>query len=353
MDEQLKLLKKLCLAYGPTGCESMVKDLIAEETAGTYDSAETDRLGNLILFKKGRSDAHRLMICAHMDEVGFMVTDIDDSGFLSFESIGIDPRVLCGKQVLVGDGKKQYPGVISSKPIHLLDADERKSATPVDRMYIDIGCKSKEEAQKLVKRGSWGAFASDFTRFGKDGRMLSSKAIDDRLGCAVMCNILKSMSEKGEKPPFDTYFAFTVREEVGLSGARVAAFKVDPDYALVLESTAIGDISGSADALKVAFCGEGGVISLLDRATIYDRDYVNYAVSTAKKHDIKYQIKKYVSGGNDSGVIHRSREGVKTLTLSAPTRYLHTACNVINISDYGYINELTYCLISDMEEFIK
>ena len=339
-------LKDLCLAFGPSGCEDNVRDLIFNKVGGTADN-----MGNLyVTYKTSAKSNGTLMIAAHMDEVGFMINDIDDDGYLKFGLVGgIDPRVLCGRRVVVGDENSRIKGVISSKPVHLLSESERSESTPVKSMYIDIGAKNKDEATKYVNVGSFGTFDSEYLHFGKDDCMLKSKAIDDRLGCALMCDIIEMLTMDKVQLDYDVHFAFTVREEIGFSGAATAAYRINPDKAIILEATAIGDIPDAADNQKVANIGSGGVISLADNSTIYDSDFIDFAVETAKNNDIKYQIKRYVSGGNDAGAIQRTRAGVKVLALSAPCRYLHTASNVIDMADYESMKQLLWEMIKSLK----
>lgn len=344
-------LKELCGAFGPSGCEDNVRDLIYDKINGMVDEITIDKLGNLIAVYKSNGDSNKkLMIAAHMDEVGFMITHIDDDGYLHFGLIGgIDTRVLCGRRVLIGDEKSQIHGIIIAKPVHLQNESERNESTPIKSMYIDIGADNKAEAEKYLKIGSFGTFDSEYINFGKDNTMIKSKAIDDRLGCALMCDIIEILYSKKIKFDYDIHFAFTVREEIGFSGAATAAYKVTPDKAIILESTAIADITDVPDNLKVANAGQGGVISIADNGTIYDRDFVDYAIKTAGKYNIPYQIKRYVSGGNDAAAIQKTKSGVKVLALSAPCRYLHTEANVINFVDYQSMKQLIYHMIADME----
>jgi endoglucanase len=345
-------LKQLSLAFGPSGCEDNVAELIKEKISGLCDEITADKLGNITAFKKGSDSAEKLMIAAHMDEVGFMVTHIDDEGYLHFSLLGgIDPRVLCGRRVVVGNEKKRVHGVIMAKAIHLQNENERKETTPVTAMYIDIGAENKEKAEKTAPIGSFGTFDSEYVNFGKDGHMLKAKALDDRLGCALMCDVLEKLKEEGKTLPFDVYFAFTVREEIGYSGAQTAAFYINPDKAIILEATAIADIpplnaTVPTEHLRVAETGQGGVISYMDKSTIYDEDFVKFAFETGAKYGVKCQPKRYVSGGNDAGVIQRTNKGAKTLALSAPCRYLHTESNVIDMSDYNAMLDLLYHMIT-------
>lgn len=354
--EKIELLRELCLAFGPTGCEDNVAEMIRLRVSqfNIADQITYDRMGNLIVYVRGGGEGYdsenprKIMISAHMDEVGFMVNEITDDGYIKFAPLGgIAPRVLCGRGVTLGDENNRIRGVIASKAIHLQSSEDRKNATPVDKMYIDIGAKDKEEAKKYVRIGDYGTFDSDFVLFGSGDKMVKCKAIDDRLGCAVMVNILERFAESGKRLPHDIYFCFTVREEIGYSGAGTAANLIAPDFAIVLESTAIADLPDVPEAARAAVLGEGGVISLADRATIYDRAFVDFALATASQRGIPAQIKKYVSGGNDAGHIHKSGKGVRSLALSAPTRYLHSASCVASLNDYFSIEELLMAMLED------
>ena len=335
MTKNMEMLRELCLLFGPSGCEDDVREFIKKKVADFCDELYVDRLGNLIARIKGNC-SNKIMISAHMDEVGFMINEITDSGYLKFDTLGgIDTRVLCGKNVTIetNNGGK-IKGLITSKAIHHKKRSERLDIVPITSMYIDIGTSTKEEAQKYVDIGSYGTFDSEFYSFGKDGRKIKSKALDDRLGCAVMIAAMEELYAIRDTLSADLYFCFTVREEIGLSGAQVAAQTIAPDFAIVLETTAVADISGVSDASRVAIQGDGGAISLMDRSTIYDRELVEFALDTAKEHGIKAQIKKYVSGGNDAAHIHKSGVGVRTVAISAPTRYLHSPACVVDVADY-------------------
>ena len=345
----IELLKKLCQINAPTGREDMVAEFVKEQTDGLCEYIP-DRIGNLICLVKGenREDPVKIMVSAHMDEVGFMINSIDSDGYIKFTiDGGIDSKVLSGRSVVFFNDEYTVKGVIASKAIHSLSPAERKEALDADKLYVDIGANSEEEAKKLLDVGDYGTFDSDFVLFGENDKMMKCKAIDDRLGCAAMIEIMRELKESGKKLPFDVYFAFTTREEIGNSGALCAAQAIEPDYSIVLESTAVADIAGVPDNSKVARLGDGGAISLMDRSTIYDRFFVDLALDIAKKNGIKAQIKKYVSGGNDAGHIHQSGSGVKTLAISAPTRYLHSACCVAAVEDYFSIKDLTKAILEN------
>ncbi len=328
-------LKKICELDGASGDEGRVREYIM--SCISADEMMVDNLGNLLVFKKGKKEPkNKIMIAAHMDEVGFMVTDIMSEGFLRFGAVGgIDPRVVLGRAVRFENGTL---GVIGTKATHQQTADERKKAPDFDAMYIDIGATTKEDAEKLVERGSYAYFDSDFFAFGDD--FIKGKAIDDRAGCQIMIDMINSDLE------YDTWFAFTVQEEVGTRGAKAAAFTIAPDIALVLETTTACDIAGVGGDKRVCELGKGCVVSYMDRATVYDRELYRLAFDIAKANDIAVQTKTLVAGGNDSGAIHVSAGGVRTCTLSVPCRYLHSPSCVIKESDYVAVKSLAGLMLN-------
>ena len=346
----LNLIRELSLAFGPSGCEDAVRDIIIEQIKGDCDAYTVDKAGNLIAVIRGRGldydreNPRRIMLSAHMDEVGFMIRDITEEGYLKFGLVGgMDPRVLCGRHVIVGD-KQRLHGVIASKAIHLQSAEERTKATPVKSMYIDIGAKDREEAKKHVSVGDYATFDSDFVTFGKDGCMMKGKALDDRVGCALLIEIMRNLHREPCDLPFDVCFAFTCCEEVGISGANVAAFGVKPDTAIILEATAVNDLPG-AGRNKVSIQGEGGTLTLADRGTIYDMGFIDFARRTAEQKELKCQIKQAMTGGTDAAHIQRSMTGVRVLGLSLPTRYIHSASNVAHFGDYEQIRDLVVAML--------
>ena len=251
----MQTLFELCAISGTAGDEGRVREYIRAKAQPFADSIRSDALGNLIVFKKGKkSTGNKLLLAAHMDEVGFIVTHVTEEGYLKFDFVGgVDRRVALGKTVVVGD--RNIPGVIGLKAIHLVSADERKKAPKTESMYIDIGAKDKESALKLVRPGTYGCFVGSPELFGNG--FLKAKAIDDRLGCAIMLELLK------EELPMDVTFAFTTQEEVGTRGAFGAAFSVSPEIALVLETTTAADLPGIEDHRKVCAPGKGPVISFI------------------------------------------------------------------------------------------
>ncbi len=339
----IELLRALCLEFGPTGSEESVAELIKNQLPDELFFC--DKMGNITLTVKGEGKGS-VMVSAHMDEVGMIINEITEDGYARFSCLGgIDPRVLCGRNVTVCGKEGLIPGVIISKAIHLQSAEERKTATTADKMYIDIGARSRECAEKYISVGDSATFDSEFIRFGSGDNMLKGKAIDDRLGCSAMIEIVRRLREENRVLPYDVHFCFTVREEVGYSGAQTTAHRLAPDVAIVLESTAIADIADVKESSKVARVCGGGAISLADRSTIYDRVLVDLAMAISKEKNIPAQIKQLVSGGNDSGHIHKTGKGVRPLAISAPTRYLHTAACVSSVTDYYAIRDLVYELL--------
>lgn len=349
MKKGIELIKKLALCFGPSSCEGEVEAAIREELQGSRAALFTDRMGNLTAHLAGPEGAPRIMLSAHMDEVGFMITEIEEDGYLRVGKLGgYDAAVLTGRSLWLGDEAKRVPGVIAAKGIHQMDAKERKKLPEMEDLYIDIGTKSREETEKLLQRGDFAAFDTPFATFGKDDAYMRCKALDDRLGCAVLIEVLRAVEHAAL--PLDLWFCFTVREEIGRSGAKVTANRIDPHVAIVLETTAIADVADVEPARRVAEVGKGGVLSLLDRSTIYDRDLIAFALETGKKHDVPVQVKRYVSGGNDAGHIQRTGDGVRCLALSAPTRYLHAPVSVASIKDYESMIALLIAMLGDWKE---
>ena len=297
-------LKELCALPGVSSCEDAVRDYIRAITAPYADRSYTDTLGNLIIEKKGVSPGtKKVMLAAHMDEVGLMVHTITEDGYLKFRPVGgIDRRVLLGKPVLVG--KQKLPGVIGLKAYHLT---------------------SREEALRHVSPGDIVCFDTDILEFGHG--FLKAKAIDDRIGCTVMVELLK------EPLPMDCTFVFTVQEEVGTRGAFGAAFSVTPDIALILEGTTAADLPEMESHQKVCLPGKGPVVPYMDGGTVYDRELFELLRTLAERGHIPWQTKEFLSGGTDASAIQRTKEGVRVAAISAAVRYLHTPSSVASLED--------------------
>ena len=327
-------IKLLCELNAPSGHEDAVRDYIIEKIK---DKAEVkvDALGNVIAFVKGKNRVKsKIMVDAHMDEVGFIVTYITSDGMLKFTTVGgINTAVMLARKVKFLNG---VTGVISSKPVHMLSSAEKEKMPEEDALYIDIGADSKTEAEGLVSVGDCAVFSEPFSKMGD---LIISKAIDDRAGCAVLIDIINS------EPEYDFYASFSVNEEVG-AGARTATFTIDPDFAIVVESTTAADIAGVSDDKKVCHVGNGAVLSFMDRGTLYDKCLFDKSLALAKEKGIKAQVKSFVAGGNNAAGIHQSRGGVRTVAVSVPCRYIHSASSVASVDDIKSVRDLTYALIN-------
>lgn len=335
----LELLKQLCLLNGVSGDEGEVRAFLRAQAEPYADSIRTDALGNLIVFKRGaKATGNRLLLAAHMDEVGLIITHVTDEGFLKFGFVGgVDRRIAIGKPVVLGPDR--VPGIISLKAIHLTDKAELKKVPKTDSLYIDIGTGSREEALKKVPLGTYGSFVSQPEEFG-DG-FFKARAIDDRIGCAIMLELLK------EELPLDVTFAFTAQEEVGTRGAFGAAFSVTPQVALVLETTTAADLPGVDSHRRVCAPGKGPVISYMDGSTIYDRGLFEDLRRLAEDNGIPWQTKEYIAGGNDARTIQRTKQGVRVAAMSAATRYLHAPSSVASVADFKNMLELTRLFLLD------
>lgn len=327
-----ELLKKLTEAAGVSGAEGEVRAILQAALEGRVDEMRVDALGNLIVLRRGTGTAKlRVMLAAHMDEVGLMVTRVEGSGHLRFRRVGgIDERILPAKGVVIG--KDKLPGIIGIKPIHLMTPEEGKRIVRSDEMTIDIGASSREEAERWVKLGDYASFATSYQELPPDakGRLRAKgKAFDDRAGCAALVELL------GGEYPFDLWCAFTVQEEVGLRGAQVAGYSIAPDLAFALEGTVADDLPKKKDTSPVTQLGKGPAITIMDRALISDKRLVRLLVDTAEEEGIPYQIKQPGVGATDAGSIQLTRGGVPSVTLALPCRYLHSPACFINLADYG------------------
>lgn len=320
----INYVKELCSLNGISGREESVREYILSKLPDNA-RAETDPLGNLIVFVTGEKRAEkRVMLASHMDEVGLLITFVTEEGYLKFSSVGkIDTGVILGKSVFVGE--KGLCGVIGVKPVHKLKEEEKNKMPPEEELYIDIGAKSRNEALEHVRPGDKAWLDSSPVEFGEG--LLKARALDDRVGCALLLNLINS------GPEYDFYAVFTVQEEVGARGAATAAFSVEPEYAIVLEATTAADIAGVSEEKQACALGGGAAVSFMDRGTLYDRSLFERVMDIAKSNNIKTQVKTLVAGGNDAQTIHASRRGVKVITISLPCRYLHSPSCVISLSD--------------------
>jgi len=324
---QIELLEKLCNATAVSGDEHEVRQIVLEAVKLIADEVKVDALGNVLATKFGRGENRvRVMLAAHMDEIGLMVVKKHEDGVFEFERVGgIDERQLPGKSVLVG--REHLPGVIGAKPIHMTTADERKNKIDVSAMRIDLG----PEIGEKVKPGDRATFA---TRFELLGPSIRAKALDDRFGVATLIELLKHAPDQ-----IDLLAAFTVQEEVGLRGARVAAYALDPNMAIAVDATPAYDLppwddEDENDRYNTRL-DAGPAIYVMDFGTIPDRRLVNWLVETATQAVIPYQLRQPGGGGTDAGAIHKVRSGIPSVSVSVPVRYAHTAASIARLDDWA------------------
>lgn len=330
-------LKELTELSGVSGCEYEVRNFIKNKLNEIGCEYYIDKLGNVIAHNKGKKNK-TIMVAAHMDEVGLLVSHIDSKGFIKFVAVGgIDQRVLNSKEVQVGEQK--IPGVIGSKAIHLMSEEEKGRAVPIDKLYIDIGSSSKEETEKLVNIGDYVTFKSDYVEFGDN--MIKAKALDDRAGCSAILELLMM------KLDVDFYGVFTVMEEVGCRGANTAAYQIQPNLGIVIEGTVCADMPEVEEHSKSTIIGKGAALSIMDNSTVYDIDEVRRVAKIAEENNILYQYRKSSSGGNDAGQIHKVKSGAKVLAISVPCRYIHSSVNVASKNDYNSVVALTKAVLLD------
>jgi endoglucanase len=320
---QLKLLEKLCNVIAVSGDEDEVRKIVLEEIKPYADEVRVDALGNVLAIRRGRGKRRlRVMLDAHMDEVGLMIVADDGEGIYRFETVGgIDVRHLVGKQVYVG--REHTPGVIGGKPIHLMDADERKRKVPLDALRIDLGLTGK------AKVGDRGSFATKFRRVGPS---ILSKSIDDRIGVATLIELLKHAPAN-----VDICAAFTVQEEIGLRGAKVAAQYFNPDMAIAIDSTPANDLpifEGGENTSYNTKLGLGPAIYIADGSTLHDPRLVRFLSEVGDAENIPYQFRQPGGGGTDSGAIQRALTGIPTVSVSVPHRYTHSPVSISRVDDW-------------------
>ncbi len=336
------LIEELTNLNGVSGDEGAVREFIKKQAEPYADEIIIDTIGNLIVYKKGNGKK-KLMLSAHMDEVGFIVSSINDSGYVGFQTVGgIDTRVIISKKVTIG--KDKVKGVIGMKAIHLQKAAERESVPEVRDIFIDIGAKDKNDALKKVEIGDYIAFDTKYELLGED--IIKAKAIDDRIGCAILLELLK------EPVVYDTYFSFTAQEEVGLRGARLAAARIKPDAALVIESTTCSDVFGCEEKDYVTSMGGGAAVTFMDRTTVVDKKLCRWLYENAEKEGIPVQYKRSTSGGNDAGRIHLEVGGIKTASVSVPSRYIHSPCGLASVKDAKAAYEVAKMFVNRIEEVL-
>jgi putative aminopeptidase FrvX len=336
----VKLLAEICETPGVSGFEQKVRELVFRELKGLVDEISTDNMGNITAVKKGAKNK-KIMAAAHMDEIGFIVTHIDDKGFLRFTTLGgFDPKTLTAQRVIV-HGKKDLIGVMGSKPIHLMDAEERTKAPKIGDYFIDLGMPVKE-VKKLVEVGT------PITRERKlieMGDCVNCKSIDNRVSVFILIEIFREL--KNKKIPYDFYGVFTVQEEVGIRGASVAALQIQPDFGFGLDTTIAYDVPGSCEHEQVTRLGQGTAIKIMDSSTICDYRMVKYMKEVATRNKIKWQSEILPAGGTDTAGIQRMNPGGAIAgAVSIPTRHIHQVIEMAHKDDIELsIRLLKQCIL--------
>ncbi|NLM44937.1 MAG: M42 family metallopeptidase [Clostridiales bacterium] len=308
------LLKRLLETFGPSGNEETIREVIRQEIKDYADEIKVDALGNLIAIKRG--NGKKIMVASHMDEIGIMVTNIDENGFLRFTNIGgVSPFTALYQRVMFADGTM---GVVGMEKL-----DEMKDLA-LNKMFIDIGACSKEEAMKKVNVGDVACF---YTPYVQNDDYIMAKALDDRIGCYVAIEALKALKDC----PNEVYFVFTVQEEVGLRGAKTAAYGIDPDMGIAIDVTLTGD-TPKAKTMDVKM-GKGTAIKIKDNSVLAHPTVKNLMIETAKENNIPYQLEILEGGGTDSGAIHLTKSGVPSGVISVPCRYVHSPSEMVSVKD--------------------
>ena len=330
------LIEKLTSACGLPGFEDEVREIIMAELDGVCEM-HVDNIGNLFAVRNPEAEGPHFAISAHMDEVGLCIKGIDKEGYLKFVSWGVDQRLLPSMRVLVGSDK--IPGVVGCKPIHLQKNSERGKAYEIDAMYIDIGCDKKEEAEKLVNIGDFAAFDSKYTEFGE--YRIKAKALDDRVGCAAIIDVLKM------DLPYKMTGVFCVQEEIGLRGSAVASKSLMADVVINIEGTICADTEGVKKHEQVTTQGAGPCLSLMDHTSIYQKKYLEAIINVAKKNAIPYQYRRTAMGGTDAGNFHTGGTGMPCIGIAVPCRYIHSPVSVMHKKDYENLVKLIACYIRE------
>ena len=337
------MLEKLSNAFGVSGDDCEVKNIILEEIKPYADKIEILKDGNIIAFKKGKkTPEYKVALYAHTDEVGFIVKDITDEGYIKFETVGgIDSRIMLSSRVFIGENK--IPGIIGVKAVHMTNKEEREKVVKSTDMYIDIGADSKEDALNYASKGDYIAFDSKFEKLGKN--RVKGKAFDNRAGVAILIELLKQEAE------YDYWVSFNSFEEIGLKGAMTSSYYIKPDVALILEGTTCSDVPGTEKHLTPTTLGGGVALSINDRGSCSSKKLNEFIIKLAKENNIPLQIKRTNMGGNDAGAVQVSKNGVKTAALSVPVRYIHSPVSVMDLRDFNSSIKLVKCFVNSLGGF--
>jgi tetrahedral aminopeptidase len=342
MSIRTDLLAKLCTTAGPPGGEEPIRQIVRAEIEHFVDEISVDAMGNLIVVKKGR-ESRKVMAAAHMDEISFMITHVDKQGFARFTTLGgFDPKTLTAQRVIV-HGREDVVGVMGSKPIHLMTADERGKAPKLTDYFIDFGMPG-EQVQALIRPGDKATRERDFVEVGET---VCTKSLDNRISVYILIETLRKL----ETPAYDFYAVFTVQEEVGLRGAQTAAHRIQPDFGFGLDTTIANDLPSAQDHEKVTELGKGTAIKMMDSSVIADSRMIRFMEGVAERHSIPFQREILVGGGTDTGALQRAGDGAIVGCVSIPTRHIHSVVEMCHRDDIqSSVNLLTECL-TELDQF--
>jgi endoglucanase len=363
IDQQaLKFLEELTNSFGPSGFEREPARIVKQYMNKYSDSMCTDKLGSLLFTKKGSAENPVILLPGHVDEVGFIVSNVNKNGFLSFNPLGgwFD-QVLLGQRVWIRTEDNIIPGIIASKPPHLLPADERSKVVVKQKMFIDIGAANEEEARAMgVRTGNPivpdSAFSTMTKKVFKDGKrkgtdtLAIGKAFDDRIGAFIACEVIRTLSEKGIKHPNTVVGAATTMEEVGLRGARTAAYVSKPDVCITLEVDIAGDVPGIEPNEAPTKMGAGVAITTYDSSMIPNQGLLEFVIDTAEKSKVPYQLSGMAGGGTDAGMVHMVRAGCPSLVMGVPTRHIHSHVGILSLSDTEAAIKLIVELVKKLDK---
>lgn len=346
MSINTELLKTICEMPGAPGFEQKIRQFVIDEVTDLCDEVKVDNMGNVAAIKKGKSSDKNVMVAAHMDEIGFIVTHIDDNGFLRFHTLGgFDPKTLTAQRVIV-HGKKDIMGVMGSKPIHVMSQEERNKAPKIKDYFIDTGM-SKEEVEKYVEVGSPITRERQLIEMGD---CVNCKSIDNRVSVFILIEALRELKDKDV--PYDVYGVFTVQEEVGIRGAGVSSLDIQPHFGIGLDTTIAFDTPGASPHEKITDLGKGTAIKIMDGSTICDYRMVNYMKEVAGKHKITWQPEVLTAGGTDTAMVQRmARGGSIAGAISIPTRHIHQVIEMAHKEDIRGSIDLLKVTLQELDSF--
>jgi len=343
----IDLLTRICEAPGAPGSEKKIRELVIKELEGLADEVRTDNMGNVIALKKGRSSKKKCMAAAHMDEIGFIVTHIDDNGFVRFNPVGgFDPKTLTSQRVII-HGRKDVHGVMGSKPIHIMSPEERNKAVKITDFFIDTGM----SRAALIKQVEVGDFITRHSPLMELGDCVNVKSLDNRASVFVLLEALRLLKKSKAKPAYDFHAVFTVQEEVGLRGAQASTIQIQPDFSFGLDTTIAYDVPGSSPQERCTSLGKGAAIKLMDSSVICDYRMIAYMKDTAKKHKIKWQPEILAAGGTDTASLQRMAAGGSIAgAISVPTRHIHQTIETCHKKDLEECIQLLAACVRDVDK---